>query len=154
ERPVVVEIGDDSFHERLAERDRAVLIAEVIVEDREGELARAFALVGPFEAVAGVALDLVVLGERPAVDRHAQACDGALSGVGRHHAPRREKSSGSTLRPESPATAILPRTSILRASSAANPTAPPGSTTSFSSRNANETARPTSSSLAATPAPT
>ena len=39
------------------------------------------------------------------------------------------------------------------ASSAASPIAPPGSTTSFSSRNANATARPTSSSLAVTPSP-
>ena len=50
ERPVVVEIGDDLFHERLRKRDGALLVAEVIVEDRQRQLLRAFALVGPFEA--------------------------------------------------------------------------------------------------------
>ena len=44
--------------------------------------------------------------------------------------------------------------SILPAISAASATAPPGSTTSFNSRNAKPTARATSSSLAATPSPT
>src|SRR5262249_13207636 len=61
ERPVVVEIGDDLLHERLRQPDRALLVAEVLVEDRERELLRAFALVGPFEAILREALNLVVL---------------------------------------------------------------------------------------------
>src|SRR5262249_9499813 len=61
--------------------------------------------------------------------------------------------SASTLPPDSTATTVLPLTSSLPASSAARPIAPPGSTTSFSSRNANATARPTSASLAVTPCP-
>src|SRR5258705_4760867 len=70
------------------------------------------------------------------------------------HATRRWNRSLSTLPPESTATATLPLRSILPASRAASATAPPGSTTSFSSRNANATARVTSSSLAQTPSRT
>src|SRR5215471_11233764 len=84
ERPVVVEIGDHRLHERLGERDGARLVAEMVVEDRERELLRAFALVGPLEAVAGEALDLVVLIEPLSVDRDDQAVDGALALVGAH----------------------------------------------------------------------
>src|SRR5215472_9470165 len=156
QRPVIVEVGDHRLHERRGQAYRAHLVAEVVVEDRKRELLRAVALVGPFEAIAGEAIDLIVLVERPAIGRHDQAVDGAPAFVGRHrgHATRRENSSGSTLPPDSTATAMRPRTSILPASSAANATAPPGSTTSLSSRNAKPTARPTSSSVAATPAPT
>src|SRR5215470_17093185 len=72
ERPVVVEIGDDLLHERLGEPDRPLLVGEVLIEDRERELLRAVALVGPLEAVSGEALDVVMLVEPPAVDRHDQ----------------------------------------------------------------------------------
>ena len=64
QRPIVVEIGDDRLHERLRQRDRALLVAQVIEQDRERELLRAFALIGPLEAVFGEPLDLVVLVER------------------------------------------------------------------------------------------
>jgi hypothetical protein len=57
------------------------------------------------------------------------------------------------LPPRGPATTTLPFTSSRPASSAARPIAPPGSTTSFNSRNANATARATSSSLAVMPSP-
>src|SRR5262249_22160990 len=67
ERPVVVEIGDDRLHERLGQGDRPLLVTEVVVEDRQRQLVRAFALVGPFEAIPGEALDPVVLVERAAV---------------------------------------------------------------------------------------
>src|SRR5215813_13417034 len=79
ERPVVVEIGDDRLHERLGEADRPLLVAQVLVEDRQRELLRAFALIGPFEAIPGEALDVIMLVELPAVDRHDQPIDGALS---------------------------------------------------------------------------
>ncbi len=62
-------------------------------------------------------------------------------------------SSGSMLPPDRTATTTLPFTSSRPASSAARPIAPPGSTTSFSSRNANATARPASASVAAIPSP-
>src|SRR5262249_46381356 len=64
--------------------DRALLVAEVVEEDRQRELARTLALVGPFEAVAREALDLVVLIEPPPVGRDDQPIDGALALVGRH----------------------------------------------------------------------
>ena len=48
-------------------------------------------------------------------------------------------------------TMVLPRASIRPASSAARPTAPPGTTTSLNSRNTKATAAPTSSSVAVTP---
>ena len=66
---------------------------------------------------------------------------------------RRWNSSGSTLPPESTATTILFFTSSLPAISAASATAPPGSTTSFNSRNAKATAAATSASVAADPLP-
>src|SRR5215469_6526380 len=64
QRPVVVEIRDHLFHERRRQLDRALLVAEVIVQDRQRELARALALVGPFESIAGEPLDLVPRVER------------------------------------------------------------------------------------------
>jgi hypothetical protein len=68
-------------------------------------------------------------------------------------ASRRQDSitAGSMLPPDSVAITVLPFTSTRPASSAASVTAPPGSTTSFSSRKANATARATSASLTATP---
>src|SRR5262245_32643217 len=78
ERPVVVEVGDNSLHEGLREPNGAVLVAEVIVEDRQRQLLRALALIGPFEAVAGETLDVIVLIEPLAVDRHNQAIDRPL----------------------------------------------------------------------------
>ena len=54
--------------------------------------------------------------------------------------------SASTLPPDRTMTTFLPLASMRPASSAARPTAPPGSTTSFNSRKANATAAPTSSS--------
>src|SRR5580692_10569427 len=69
------------------------------------------------------------------------------------YATSRENSSGSTLPPESTATATLSLTSILPVITAASATAPPGSTTSFSSVKAKATAAATSSSLTTTPAP-
>src|SRR5215831_9745670 len=72
QRPVIVEVGDDGLHERFRERDSAFLVAQVVIEDRERQLLRAFTFVGPFKAVFGEAFDLVVLVERAAVDRHDQ----------------------------------------------------------------------------------
>src|SRR5215468_1724729 len=56
ERPVVVEIGDDLFHERLRQPDRTILVTEMLEQDRQRELLRALALVSPFEPVLGEAL--------------------------------------------------------------------------------------------------
>src|SRR5262245_3776904 len=69
ERPIVVEIGDDLFHERLGHSYRALLVAQTIEQNGKRELLRAVALVGPLEAEFGEALDLVVLVEVLAVDR-------------------------------------------------------------------------------------
>ena len=80
--PVVVEVGDDFLHERLGKPDGAFLVAEMIVQDRQRELLRILALIGPFKTEFGEALDIVVLVEAPAVDGHHQAIDGPLSRVG------------------------------------------------------------------------
>ena len=68
EHPVIVEVRDDLFHERLRQPDRAVRVAEVIDKDCERKLPRALALIGPLEAVFGEALHLVVLAQRATVD--------------------------------------------------------------------------------------
>ena len=59
----------------------ALLVAQVVEQDRQRQLLRAFTFVGPLEAEFGEALHLVVLGERLAVDRHDQPVDGAFSFV-------------------------------------------------------------------------
>src|SRR6188472_2233336 len=61
DRPVIVEVCDDFFHEAFRQGYRAVLVAEVIVENCKRELLRALALVGPLEAAFCETLDLVVL---------------------------------------------------------------------------------------------
>src|SRR6516164_6404009 len=86
QRPVVVEIRDDLLHEWLRQRDRALLVGEVIVENCESELLRAFALVGPFEAVPGQTLDLVMLVKTLAIDRDDETVDRALSLICLHGA--------------------------------------------------------------------
>jgi hypothetical protein len=75
--PIVVEIGDDRFHERLRELYRALFVAQAIEENGEGELLRAVSLVGPLEAESGEALDLVVLVQPLAIGRDDEAVDGA-----------------------------------------------------------------------------
>src|SRR5262249_42007278 len=104
QRPVVVEIGDDLLHEGFGQPDGAVLVVQVIIEDRQRELLRALALVGPFEAVAGESLDLVVLVERPAVGRHHEPVDGAPALVGRHGLtpPGGKTAPGRRCRPRAP----------------------------------------------------
>src|SRR5262245_258698 len=84
ERPVVVEVRDHDLHEWLRERDSALPIAQVVVENGQRQLAGAFAFVRPFEAIFGEALDFIVLIERSAIDRHDQPVDGALSLIGLH----------------------------------------------------------------------
>src|SRR6478752_1409267 len=82
--PVIVEIGDHRLHERLRQGNGAVLVAQVVVENRKRKLLRALPLVGPLESVFGEALDLVVLVEPLAVDRDDETIDGAFSRVGFH----------------------------------------------------------------------
>src|SRR5580704_4634715 len=82
--PVVVEIGDHFFHEWFGKPDRAVMVAEKIHQDRQRQLLRAFAFVGPFEAEPRETLDLVVLRQRLAVHVHDQAVDGPPPFVNLH----------------------------------------------------------------------
>src|SRR5712691_4870976 len=63
ERPVVVEIGNDRLHERRRKPNSPLLVAEVIVKDRQRQLLRAVALIGPLEAEFGEEIDLIVLDE-------------------------------------------------------------------------------------------
>ena len=64
------------------------IIAEMIGQDRQRELLRALALIGPFEAEPGETLDLVMFRERPAVHGHDQTIDGAFAFIGCHIAPQ------------------------------------------------------------------
>src|SRR5262245_58717159 len=84
ELPVIVEIGDDRFHERLAKPGRTFLVAEVVDEDRKRELLRARALVCPFETIPRELFDLVMLVEALAIHGDDEAVDGASSLVGLH----------------------------------------------------------------------
>ena len=59
--PIVIEVGDDRFHERLGELYCELLVAQTIEQNGQRKLLRALALVGPLEAESGEALDLVVL---------------------------------------------------------------------------------------------
>src|SRR5262249_57189591 len=70
--------------ERLRELYRALLVAQTIEENGEGELLGAVTLVGPLEAEAGEALDLVVLLQPLAIDRDDEAVDGAPALVHSH----------------------------------------------------------------------
>src|SRR5215510_14309267 len=58
--PIVIEVGDDRFHERPGKLYRALPVAQTIEQNGERKLLRAVALVGPLEAESGEALDLVV----------------------------------------------------------------------------------------------
>ena len=82
QRPVIVEVGDDPLHEGLGKRDRAILVAEMIVENGQRQLPRARTFVGPLEAPFGDLLDLVVLGQRSPVDRHLETVDAARALIG------------------------------------------------------------------------
>src|SRR5499433_4529611 len=86
--PVIVEIGDHRFHEWLAELDRLLLVAKAIEQDGERKLLRAPTLVAPLEAEFGEAVDLVVLVELFAVDRHDEAIDRTLALIHAHDSDR------------------------------------------------------------------
>src|SRR5262245_34382746 len=75
--PIVIEVGDDRFHERLGKVYRALLVAQTIEQNGQRKLLRAVALVGPLEAESGEALDLVVLVQLLAVDRDDKTVDRA-----------------------------------------------------------------------------
>src|SRR5438034_1392216 len=84
ELPVVVEIGDHRFHEWFAQLDRPLLVAQAIEQDGERKLLRAVALVAPLETESGEALDLVVLVELFAVDRHDESIEREIRLVDTH----------------------------------------------------------------------
>src|SRR3954447_5653606 len=83
-RPIIVEIGNDGLHERFREPDGPFLVAEMIEENGESKLLRALALVGPFEAILGKALHLVMLVERLAVGGNHKAIDRAPAFIDCH----------------------------------------------------------------------
>jgi hypothetical protein len=78
QRPVIVEVGDDPLHEGLGKRDRAILVAEMIVENGQRQLPRARAFVGPLEAPFGELFDFVVLGQPTAIDRDFQTVEAGI----------------------------------------------------------------------------
>src|SRR5580693_8290946 len=92
ELPIVVEIGHDLLHERLGLPDRPGVVAKVVRQNRQRELPWAVALVGPFEAEFGEALDLVMLAKRMPVHGHHEAVDGAFAFVSLHgNSPTRHR---------------------------------------------------------------
>jgi len=56
----------------------------VVLRERNRELLRARTLVGPLKTPRGEPLDLIVLGQRPAVDRHLEAVDAARARIAFH----------------------------------------------------------------------
>ena len=88
QRPVIVEVGDHPSHKGLGELDRAILIAEVVVENGERQLLRARAFVGPLEAPFGELLDFIMLGQSTAIDRDFETVDIARSLISLHGSRR------------------------------------------------------------------
>src|SRR5512135_3331332 len=70
EDPVVVQIGDHLFHKSRRQSAGAILVVQKVVEDRERQLLRTFALVGPFEPIFCEALGVIVLVQALAVDSY------------------------------------------------------------------------------------
>ncbi len=98
ELPIIVEIGHDLLHERLRQPDRPGIVAKIVHQNRQRELLRTVALVGPFEAEFGEALDLVMLAKRTPVHGDDQTVDGAFALVDFHgNSPARHR-HGSELR--------------------------------------------------------
>jgi hypothetical protein len=87
QRPIIVEISDHVFHVGRGQRDGAISVAGVVEQDRQRQLLRAVAIIGPLEAVFGEALHLVVLGQRTAVNGDDKAVDGAFALIGFHEHP-------------------------------------------------------------------
>src|SRR5262249_2224355 len=86
ETPVVVEIGDHRFHERFRQQYGAFLVAQVIVENCEGQLLRALTLVRPLKTGFRETLYLVMLGQGLAVSRNHKPVNRAFSLVCFHGA--------------------------------------------------------------------
>lgn len=84
QHPIIVEIGDHLLHEAIREPDGAGLVAEVIVEDRQRQLLRALAFVGPLEAPGREGVDIIVLGEFARVDRDQEPVERAFAFIGFH----------------------------------------------------------------------
>ena len=82
--PIIVEIGHDLFHEWLGQPDRPGIVAKIVRQNRQRQLLRTVALVGPFEAEFGEALDVLMLAERLSVHGDDEAVDGAFALVDFH----------------------------------------------------------------------
>src|SRR5262249_39721139 len=85
--PGIVEFGDHGAHERRVERERAGVVAEMVGEQRQRELGRAAALVGPFEPGRRQALQVITWVERRAVDGDFGAGETAAADIGLHATP-------------------------------------------------------------------
>src|SRR5579863_3568805 len=84
EPPIVVEIGDHVFHERLRQRDGAFAVAGMLEQNRQRQLLRAGSLISPFETALGELPDVVVRRQRRAVDGDDKSVHGAPALVGFH----------------------------------------------------------------------
>src|SRR5664279_3984861 len=84
--PLVSEIRDDSAHEGLDRGLRGGMVAEMIGQQRQCELARLGTLVTPLEAVLAELHDVHARIERCAVDGDLDAVDGPVSPIMLHSA--------------------------------------------------------------------
>src|ERR1035441_4321446 len=84
--PLVSEIRDDSAHEGLDRGLRGGMVAEMIGQQRQCELARLGTLATPLEAVLAELHDVHARIERRAVDGDLDAVDGPVSPIMLHSA--------------------------------------------------------------------
>jgi hypothetical protein len=69
---------------QLIERERPRIVAEMVGQERQGELRRPGALIGPFEAGRRELLQIVARVERLAVDGHHRPVEAAPAAIELH----------------------------------------------------------------------
>src|SRR5579863_234973 len=82
--PGIVEIGDDGAHERFVERERLGVVAEMVGKQRERQLRRAVALIGPLETGRRQAFQIEARIEWLAVYGHLRPGEAAAPDIGLH----------------------------------------------------------------------
>ena len=82
--PRIVQLGHDAAHEGFRQRQGALRIAEVIGEQRQRQLPRAVAFVGPFESHAAEPMDVEARIERHAIHRHHRTVETAAALIHLH----------------------------------------------------------------------
>ena len=82
--PRVVQLGHHIAHERLGQRQRALRIAEMVGQQRQRQLPRTIAFIGPFKSHAAEPLDVVARIEQCAIHRDHRAVQAAASRIDLH----------------------------------------------------------------------